>query len=390
MRVSIPPKSKSVHIVHIMASHRKQMVDHLHAGSDDTSLASLWEAYRGHVEQTISLEISAPSSTPRRNTSQKQQQQQQNNNTNSMSIRQQFQQATSSTKSSTQPTKSSNTRSNQLMMLSSSPNHNQSTSTAPPLPSTATSSASLETIRTLQQDITQLRLQLNNTTAASQQRETELETELETALERADLAITSLENQLATAKAKLTTTAQAATAAAVQASKDAIGTSDNVQITTLQEQLALALAEKEVLLTTTTLQSNNSLQKIKKEQDKCTQLQNTLTQTQEELDLQTKALLQLEKDRQSDKEEHNISNDVKTNKRILQITQLETNVQSLNEELTKIKKDHSDVSLHLSEMTSKYNIKNGELLSSTNQNTALQTTVTNKEKEIETLKLDIE
>ena len=371
-----------------MASHRKQMVDHLHAGSDDTSLASLWEAYRGHVEQTISLEISAPSSTPRRNTSQKQQQQQQNNNINSMSIRQQFQQATSLTKSSTQPT-TSNTRSNQLMMLSSSPNHNQSTFTAPPLPSTATSSASLETIRTLQQDITQLRLQLNNTTTASQQRETELETELETALERADLAITSLENQLATAKTNLITTAQAATAAAVQASKDAIGTSDNMQITTLQEQLALALAEKEVLLTTTTLQSNNSLQKIKKEQDKCLQLQNILTQTQEELDLQTKALLQLQKDRLSDKEEHNISNDVKTNKRILQITQLETNVQTQSEELTKIKKDHSDVSIHLSEMTSKYNIKNGELLSSTNQNTALQTTVTNKEKEIETLKLDI-
>ena len=257
------------------STHLSLLSNHLCVGqqntqSPTTSLAELWQSYRGQVEEQIAIEYhvlpttataiapAAPTTaTPGRSL---------------LSVREQFQQATTTSSSPS-------SRPGQLMMLSASPdrvkktnttktsnnnnnnnnnnhhnhhnhnhrhhttsNNNHNESPPPPLPTT-TSLQTAATISHLTQEVHRLEQHLKRQqgkASAFAQRESALESELETALERADTAITSLEEQLATARANVATAAANAAATAVACAAD--GTVDT-QVAALQERLVLATEE---------------------------------------------------------------------------------------------------------------------------------------------------
>jgi len=253
------------------STHLSLLSNHLCVGqqntqSPTTSLAELWQSYRGQVEEQIAIEYhvlpttataiapAAPTTaTPGRSL---------------LSVREQFQQATTTSSSPS-------SRPGQLMMLSASPdrvkktnttktsnnnnnnnhhnhnhnhrhhttsNNNHNESPPPPLPTT-TSLQTAATISHLTQEVQRLEQHLKRQqgkASAFAQRESALESELETALERADTAITSLEEQLATARANVATAAANAAATAVACAAD--GTVDT-QVAALQERLVLATEE---------------------------------------------------------------------------------------------------------------------------------------------------
>ena len=157
--------------IHLVALRK-----HLIEGKSDSSssLSDLWQEYRGQVEHKISVEFTSASTTtttiapPPQYASVSARSQ-------PMSVREQFQQATSN--SSRLMMLSPPQRRSPLASSSSTPNNNNdndnnsnNSSSAPPLPAAITS-ASADSIRSLQQDVALLREQLREAGVASEEKE---------------------------------------------------------------------------------------------------------------------------------------------------------------------------------------------------------------------------